>query len=218
MTKSWFLLWLATLATVPSWAQEDVTDASEREAAVERITGPVPEELEAFQATLARFEARVAEFEQHTLDAVAREKKRQFDRLTASYDDALAELDQREHDRRVSAMSRFESFLAKYPDIEYASEVRLRLAELYFQEAEESWLAEAESYFKALDDAGDDLDELMRLEELGEPTIDLAQVVSLLQRIIDDNRDRPIEEQYELLDVAYYMLAFCYEKPNSKNI
>jgi TolA-binding protein len=200
---------MALLFSGPSWGQE---------AAPDRIVGAVPEEVEAFQRTLERFRARVAELEQHTLQAVADEKKRQRDRLTASYDVALSALDERERSQRAVAMTRFQDFLEDYPDIEYASEVRLRLAELYFQEAEDDWLAETDSYFEAMDAAGDDLDELVRLEEMGEPEIDLSKVVGLLQYIIDDNRGRSFNEQYELLDVAYYMLAFCFEQPNSKQL
>jgi TolA-binding protein len=186
------------------------------EAQVERVTGLIPEEISALREALERYQDRVREFHEDTVALVQREKSEQFARHTLKYDEEIAALDVDERERRSAAMSHFEDFLTDYPTIEYASDVRLRLAELYFKTAEEEWLVETKTYFDAVEAAGDDLDELARLEELGEPKIDLGRVVSLLKTIIEDNRGRPADKQFALLDVAYYTLGFCYEAPNSK--
>lgn len=185
------------------------------EPASDRATGLVAAEVSAVQETLQRFQDRVREFHQDTVEMVQREQRDQLARKTRLQDEALARLDGEEKRRRELAIAQFEGFLRTYPSIEYASDVRLRLAELVFKTAEERWLVDTKVYFDAIEAAGDDLDLLAELEDKGEPQIDLSQVIALMQRIIDDNRGRPVAEQFALLDVAYHMLGFCYEAPNS---
>lgn len=199
-TIAWALMCLGTSATA---------------AEVERVTGAVPEEVAAYNETLARYEARVEELQADTLAFLQQQKARQVARLTADHDAQLLALDADAQLQRDAAITAFEGFLRRYDDVSATSEVRLRLAELYFQEAEAQWFAETTTYFEALDAAGDDLDALEALEARGEPRIDLTRVVSLLTSIVDANAGRARQDQYALLDVAYYMLAFCYAEENS---
>jgi TolA-binding protein len=184
-------------------------------AETEILTGPVPEVVQSFEETLARYRARVAEIEAGTIAAVQAQKAEQLAVLTSSYDLHLAKLDDQLVERRRLAVKKFEEFLVRYEDLAWGSDVRLRLAELLFQDAQENWRVETNTYDAAIEAAGDDLDRLAMVEEMGEPSIELGRVVELLQRIIKDNRDLPRDQQYELLDVAYYMLAFCHSDENS---
>ncbi|HMV65948.1 MAG TPA: tetratricopeptide repeat protein [Myxococcota bacterium] len=200
----WLVGWVALAGGGPAVAGE-----------TERLTGPVPEVVQSFEETLARYRARVAEIEAGALAALQQQKADQVAELTRSYDARLAQLDDRLLERRKLAVDKFEEFLTRYQDLAWGSDVRLRLAELLFQDAQERWRVESNTYDAAIEAAGDDLDKLAMVEDMGEPSIELGRVVQLLQEIIASNRDLPRDQQYELLDVAYYMLAFCYSDENS---
>ncbi len=50
---------------------------------------------------------------------------------------------------RVTAVSKFEQFLAKYPTKAQGAEIRFQLAEIYFDEAEEMKLIEEQKFKSA---------------------------------------------------------------------
>lgn len=182
---------------------------------VEKLVGPIPAEVDAFEATLLRFKERVAEIEADAQRAVTAQRDAQRELLASSYDKHIEELGLAREAQRREAIKRFETFLATYDDLEWANDVRLRLAELVFQEEYDTWFKAARAHSDAMNGAIDDLEALARLEEMGEPVIHLDKVVSLLDRIIKDNEGLAPEKRYALLDVAYYMLAFCYSDDNS---
>ena len=180
---------------------------------VERITGPVPKEVEALHAVHARFTARVDEFKSDTRAFIGAREKAERDRLVLGYDSLLDELTELESNQRVLAIERFEDFLSRHGDESYASHVRLRLAELYFEDASEDWLIRSREYFRLAERGDLSLEEQEMLGE--EPKINLARSVALYQRIVDDNRDLPAEEQYANLDAVYYMLGFSFMEVQS---
>lgn len=198
----WLVLCLALVA--PAFAGD-----------VERLTGPVPAEDAAFQAALQRFADRAAMLEAHAEDQLLLQRDQSLARLRGDYDVEIARLEAVRRDQRAEAMRRFEGFLQRYDGLTYAHDVRLRLAELYYQDAQEDWISSTEAYNRAMGEAGDDLDRLAELEEQGEPEIDLSPVVRLLDRVIKDNVGLSRDQQFDLLDVAYYMLGFCYAEPSS---
>ncbi len=202
-------------------APEEASGETEAEAlaALEdegpQLLAPTQAELDAFQAALERFSARVTEFEDDSRDFVQRRYEEERTRLSSGYEAVLQGLEDEDQALRVLAMERFQRFLVHYGDTPEASGVRLRLAELYFQQADDDWIAASKEYFDALNAAGDDFDKLIELEEMGQPTKDLSEVITLLTQIIDTNRGLPPEEQFELIDTAYYLLAFCYTQDQS---
>ncbi|MCB9662669.1 MAG: tetratricopeptide repeat protein [Alphaproteobacteria bacterium] len=191
---------LAALASLPAHAVEPATEA----------------DREGFREALARFESRAEEMRTDTLRWVREQKARQLGRLEQGFTERLDEYKELERARRDEAMASFEAFLRRYDDVRSTSEVRLRLAELYYQEAQEIWQAESDRYYAAIDAAGDDLDRLANLEARGEPKLDLARVIALLTTVVDANEALPPEDRYALLDVAYYTLAYSYSEPTSK--
>lgn len=207
------VLALAGLSLHDAAAADGAPSAVPEGTPIERLEGPIDDEVAAWKAAKARFAERVREGEAEALAAVRREKARQEARLAAFYDPRIDALDEASVVQREAAIVRLETFLERYDDVARGSEVRLRLAELYYQDAEERWLSETAAYEEALAAADDDLEALEALDERGAPEIDLTRVRGLLQQIVDTNRDVPREDQYALLDVAYYMLAFTYEEP-----
>jgi cellulose synthase operon protein C len=178
------------------------------QAAADRIEGAVPEEVDAFRASAERFTDRLREFGDDTRAFVAMREKEERDKLIGGYDALLDSLESVEKDQRGAAIERFETFLAQYPDSNYGSHVRFRLADLHFEVASEAYLAASKEYFDKSDDPNLTLEELESLGE--EPKLDLEKPIALYERILEDNRALPPEEQYEGLDGVFLMLAFCY--------
>ncbi|MBW2252960.1 MAG: tetratricopeptide repeat protein [Deltaproteobacteria bacterium] len=195
---------IALCAWAVAWAQEEP-------AVDDQLTGPIPEEVEAFKATQARFAARMAELEQDTRTFVDLRESEERARLSAGYDDLLTSLVDLEASHRALAIEEMEGFLKRYPDARYSSHVRFRLADFYFEEAKDAWLEAAQAYAMLEEELG-----FERMDELPPmPTIDLQKAIDLYQRIVADNRDLPRESQYEPLDAVFYMLGFSYNEPNS---
>lgn len=209
---------LALLLTAPVSAQ-DVTEelvdavAEAEDADSEVLRGRDPEQVQAFRDTEARYLERMEEFHHQIAQFVDDREAEEKHSLSEGYDALIDELGQRENDRRQLAIDKFESFLQRYPDAPYASHVRFRLADLYYEEDYRAWEAALEAYDRQLEEY-DRLEEqgvdtlLLEEEDPGEiPSSDYHRSVALYEKIILDNRDLPPEEQYDFLDGAYYMLA-----------
>ena len=200
------LLLLAMLAPLQSGAIE----------AEERLVGPIPEEVKAFQATSDRFTQRMQEFQDETITFINFREREEREKLAWGYDNLLEDLDRTEKDRRTMVVERFEDFLTRYPHASYTSHVRFRLAELYFEIASENWLKASTEYYRQIDEVDeDDLEALEALDSLEQPKIRLDKIIEMYNAIIEDNKGLPKEEWYEHLDGVYYMLGYCYYEPNA---
>lgn len=170
------------------------------------MTGRDAAMVSAFRDAALRYQARMDEFTgdvQIFLDDREYEERRA---LSEGYDKLIDTLDDLERTKRVLTVEKFEDFLRLYPDVEYASHVRFRLAEMYYEEDYEAWEERLAKYDRLADAAGDDLG---KLEDLGDsPRKDFARSVALYERIVEDNRKLPADRKYEYLDGAYYMLAY----------
>lgn len=173
------------------------------------------EELAWLREVLARAEARGQMFKTDVAQTVEARRSEQTAAITATYSTTIDQLDRDTLRLRDSAIRRLSAFLDRHDDVRATSDVRLRLSELEFQRAQERWLEESQAYNEALVAAGDDLDALADLQEQGDPTIDLSGVVRHLTALIDANRGLPRGDQFPMLDVAYYMLAYVYYNPNA---
>ena len=198
---------LAVLAllglTSPGWAQS----ASDRGEATELG------EAEALRSTMARFQQRLEELEADTRAYVELRESEERSKLVGGYDSLIASLEESERQQRDVTISRFERFLERYPGVRYASHVRFRLADLYFERSSEAWQAAAAEYFAKLDDPDLPIEEL---EALGEqPRRDLSEALSLYLQIIEENKEKPEEDRYERLDGTYVMLGFVYNDRNN---
>lgn len=182
-------------------------------------TAPVADmqdaEIAAFSEAVVRAEDRASALRADALQRYEQQRADQLGAIDAAYTNTINALEADERARRTEAIGRLEAFLARHTDIRATSDVRLRLAELAYQQAEEEWFERADAYNDALVEAGDDLDRLAALEAQGEPKADLSVVNRLLSDIVRSNAGLPLAEQYELLDVAYYMLAFTYVNGNA---
>lgn len=167
---------------------------------------PPAEELAAFKDTVSRFSQRMDEFEQDARAYVARREAEERRELDEGYDAVIDELEADDKALRLTAMKRFESFLDKYPATEDSAHVMFRLAELYFEEAEEDYVARDDEFRRLMDEIEEsgDLDDIPE-----EPKKDYRKAVRLYQRILRDHPD------YEFLDGTYYMLGYCLSEQSS---
>lgn len=188
------------------------TPAAVESAAPSRVTGRSPVELQAFKDAQQRFTDRMKELEADTRSFIDEREAEERAKLSAGYDESIKLLDDDVRARRLLAVERFEQFLQRYPDVPYASHVRFRLADLYWEDARETWLAKSADYYL--------LEEKLlaegRADEIPEaPLMDLSGPVALYERIIADNLHLPEDQQYEYLDGTFYSLGFVYREENA---
>ena len=173
--------------------------------AAERVEGPIPEEVEAFEQANERFLARMSEIDADTRVYVDQRYGEEKNRLVEGYNVLLSNLREVERGQRDTAVERFERFLDDYGDDLYSSHVRFRLADLYFEIASEDFFAASREYYEMAES-----DDLEVLESLGpEPQLDLSRPIALYERIIADNAMLEPADRYERLDGVYLMLGFC---------
>jgi len=199
---------LALALATPAWASKASDSTAD-------IQGADPDELEAFRGTHERFVDRMREYDRDTRSYVDLRESEERGKLVGSYDALISSMEEDEKAQRILAIERFERFLERYPDAEYSSHVRFRLADLLFEQATEDWYAEFEAYEKVMNDPNASLEDLEAMEEKGSPLRDLSRPVALYERIIADNKDLPEDQQYEGLDSTYVMLGFVYNDQNA---
>ncbi len=119
----------------------------------------------------------------------------------AFYEDERERLEQERSLLRDKGISDLEAFVRSHPESHVLDKVIFRLAELYYDKAEEDYLLAQERYGELLDeyDAG-------RLTELPqEPKKDFSRSLALYRSIIDNF------PQSRLVDDAHYNIAFITE-------
>jgi len=193
----------------PETAPEDDTEpvgTSPDESDALAVGGPAgehPEEAAQFQAALGRFSERMQELQADASDFVALREAEERQQINESYNAILANLGDRDVALRATAMKRFESFLAKYPENPQSAHVKFRLAELYFEQAEEDFLLADLEFSEMVDSLSDE--EFDNLPE--EPRKDYRKSIALYEDIVTNHLD------YRYVDGAYYMLGYCLTEP-----
>ncbi len=182
------------------------------QAAEEPIVAPEgvnQEEVEAFQETAGRYSARMNEFKDEAKVMVDRQEAAERADLNRSYDATLGQLQGDDEALRTTAIRRFESFLAQYPEATHSAHVMFRLSELYFEKAEENYAVADAEFQKALEvlDEGGDLEDIP-----DEPEKDYSASIGLHKQIIERFPD------YEYLPGSYYMLGYMLREPSSSQM
>lgn len=222
LSPSALLLLLAISSSV--LAQEADSQASgaaadEQQVKVERLTGPIPEQVASYEETRDRYVTRLGEFRtdaQDFIDLVEQQKRRQ---IVDGYGRMIASLRDEEEALRTLAKARFEDFLLKYPSSEASPHVMFRLAELYYEDSENNFLVADANYNDRLIEYDEMLQELMAssdpaafdtLPDPPEPALkDYSKSLSLYNRIVDGY------PRYDNIDGVHYMLGYCLTEENA---
>ncbi len=163
------------------------------------------EEWRAFQDTLERFNDRMGEFQIDAETIVQQHEDAEVARIGRIYDGMLDKLRTDELAQRQSAVARLEAFLRKYPVSPYSADMKFRLADLYFQQAEDEFFVAQQEYQRFLQAIAGGAE----VQAVDEPLKEYGRSMALYLDIVANNQD------YENLPDTYYMLAWCYNAANS---
>ena len=208
------LLLLLTVASTAQAQQAGTTDAAdEPQIQVERLTGPIPEHVAEFDAVHDRYVTRMGEFKDDArsyVELIETLKRRQ---IVDGYGRIIAGLRDDEDALRTLAKARFEDFLDKYPRSEASPHVMFRLAELYFEDAENEFLVADANFNDRLLEFQEVLDNLEPDAELPDPPEaalkDYGKALALYDGIVD------VYPSYDNIDGVYYMLGYCLTEENA---
>ena len=166
---------------------------------------PTEEDLAAFRQSYKRYSDRMNDFRTETLEMVEVTKQDALATIQAEYAGSMTELEQDKEELQNTAISKFEQFIAKYPDKEAGAEIRFQLADIYYKKAEAEYNTLSLEAFEMLD-ANPDLE--LKVEK------DLSRPVALYEEIIEKFPNSKI------MDGALYMLAWCYsdDKADAFNV
>ena len=164
-------------------------------------------DLDAFRATHERYKDRVAEFAGEVSRIIARQYDEEVAELREGYERLVGKADLEERMLREKAIEAHEKFIKEHPESDYTARRMFRLAELYFEVADEQFLADNEEY----DRLGDLFDQ-GKLEYLPEPPEkDYRKSIALYKKIIKRFPD------YGDLGAVYYMLGYTYSDESSRS-
>jgi len=164
-------------------------------------------ELDLFRATHERYNLRVAEFAGEVSKIILRQYDTEVTELREGYRRLVDKADIEERLLRQKAIKAHEKFVNDHKDSAYTARRMFRLAELYFENADEQFLVDNEEY-----DELADLFDQGKLEYLPEPPEkDYRKSIALYKRIIRDFPD------YGDLGAVYYMLGYTYSDEASRN-
>lgn len=138
---------------------------------------------------------------QRTVDDIVEAKYRQrVSSINSNYNKEINAKTLIERARRVEAITAFEKFVTRYPrNAKFTPDALFRLAELYFEKANDEYLLSDESYQVQLAE----YESGKLADRPAEPTRSYAQTIKVFEQLITD------WPNYRLLDGAYYLLAYC---------
>jgi TolA-binding protein len=161
------------------------------------------DEIKEIQETVKEVEnfKKAADSYKGTVNGIVKrayEKRRQD--LLGNYGKKIRVEEAEERVRRIAAITLFEDFLRRYPnDRRWTPDVIFRLAELYFEKANDEYLVATERFEK--DREAFDKGKLAAAPS--PPKQDYSNTIDLHRKLI---REFP---NYRLVDGAYYLLGFC---------
>jgi tetratricopeptide (TPR) repeat protein len=201
------------------WAQQGQDAADEPQILVERLTGPIPEHVAEFDQVHDRYVTRMGEFQDDAREYVELIEKQKRRQIVDGYGRIIAGLRDDEEALRTLAKARFEDFLGKYPRSEASPHVMFRLAELYYEDAENNFLVADSNYNDRLIEYDEVIQQMLADgladgEELPDPPEpakkDYSKALALYDGIADSYPG------YESIDGVYYMLGYCLTEENAK--
>jgi len=180
------------------------------------LVAPSPEELDAWRSTAGRVHERLTEFEVDTRAYVDLREKEQRARVSEGFRSPLERVRTTEASQRSDAIQRFEQFLTKHGTEPYSDHVRFRLADLYYEVADEAYVKAVQAFEEKVQaaEAAGDLDALGALGE--EPRLDLSKPLAMYEEIVRRNKSLPPAERYERLDGVFLLMGVAYSEERAQ--
>lgn len=113
------------------------------------------EEYRALNQLIQRFDEEVDEFERDVQDAIDQKYNEELRRYQQQFDAQLLKLQDEVTVYRKEAIARYEQFLQRYPNSEHSAIAMVRLAELYYEEAQIDFLFAHREYDRQWEEYGD---------------------------------------------------------------
>jgi TolA-binding protein len=158
----------------------------------EQAQGELEQSVRRWEEEAKAFRAEVHQIVQKQFD-----ERRRF--LADNYEQAIRDLEVLERNEREAAILRFEEFLSRYPDdAQYTPDAMLRLAELYYEKANDDFDLALQVHRAAAKEAVAEGREPPR-----EPVKSYAQSIALYQQLITGF------PQYRFIHGITYLLAYC---------
>jgi cellulose synthase operon protein C len=181
----------------------DVERPDEGEAAEQAEEEPEDEvgrAVQAYQEAHGRYTREMNDY-QATIDAIVEtEYNQRVTKVNEVFDRKIRALESVERSQRAEAIAAFEEYLRRYPSTPgYTPDALFRLAELYFEKANDDYLIADEQYQNDL--ARYEAGEVADPPEF--PQRDYTKTIALFEQLIDQWPD------YEQADGAHYLLAYC---------
>jgi cellulose synthase operon protein C len=191
-------------------AEKGAVEAMPEEASKEIPTGALglPDgageefvsQMRDFRRAYTRYAAEIGDY-QVTVDAIVdAEYARRVAAVNAAYGQKIRNTEAAERTARVNAIGEFERFIEANPNApQYTPDATFRLADLYFEKANDDYLLADEAYQV----------NLARYEEgeLADPPVDpekdYGDTIRTFRKLIDGWPD------YRMLDGALYLTAYC---------
>jgi TolA-binding protein len=161
-------------------------------------------EREELVQAIQRFEEEAKDYRAELQRQITQDYTAKRQALIEHFDRALDEIETMEKNERDAAIARFEDFLKRYPeDPSYTPETMFRLAELYYEQANEDFQA-------AVEVNGEEARQAMEegREPPPAPVKSYARSIALYQRIITGF------PQYKFQHGVYYLLAYALGEMN----
>ena len=207
------LVGLIALASFPVWAQDGAVEATnaaevadeEATAAAEKAAAEAlaekKQEVVAFKGTVDRFIGRMREFNEDARNIIQSREREERAALMDGYSGPIAELRAEEVALRDTAITRLENFLVRYPRSSHTPHAMFLLGDLYYEESEEAFAEQSESYERIFAEGG------AALENPPEPPMrDHGRALRLFRGIVD------AFPEYGNADGAWYMLGFIQKR------
>jgi TolA-binding protein len=164
-----------------------------------RIPAIIDSEWNAFERAIDRYAEEAASFRDEAQALIRKEFEAKRGFLAENYEQAVGGLEVLERSEREDAIAKFEEFIARYPDDPtFGADAMFRLAELYYEKANDDYTVMLEAYREDARRA-----QAEGRDAPGEPMKNYAPSIALYQRLVTQYPD------YRFTHGVYYLLAYC---------
>lgn len=169
------------------------------------LAAPDETEVKAFREAAERYRERMGEFQGDVRSIVDATESEEKSRITSVFGSAMGRAEDDGNSLRRAAITKLESFLSRYPGTRYSADMKFRLADLYFEDAELDFIARMQEYNQLEDQLA--ANPSATLPE--PPSKDYRRSVGLYRDIVANHTD------YEFTPDTLYMLGWCLSATNA---